>query len=402
MQALAYTLGSHIVFGEGRYAPHTPDGRRLLTHELAHIVQRDASESTPANGWRMSTPAEPAERAADGAVHAIERNPQAHRAANAGILHDRLRMSAPQQPALLRAVDTWAGKFDTTTYTTVKNAGVEDGVDIELHFKPGDPVDATAIGMAQKVTSKQNGALLAVDLTVGARSLPAGKPGEGAHIDQLKQFRNPLFATGAGRANDQLWSTATSVAWGQHGYHNVDKAGVLHHLDAVLKDTPQLPGHGPNSSQIFETTAMAVTGVQTGAFYGSVQWGWKSDAAGTFTRLPLTKVSGDVPSGTFAAAQALWNKSQDSAGNNLIKFYTASGKFVSTPDTPLVGDPKDAAGTEIAKLPQNTRLEVINIGFYEAFNKGVADKWWKVTVVEGAGIGKTGWVKSSQLSGKKT
>src|ERR1017187_8031050 len=34
VQALAYTLGSHIVFGEGGYAPHTPDGRRLLTHEL--------------------------------------------------------------------------------------------------------------------------------------------------------------------------------------------------------------------------------------------------------------------------------------------------------------------------------------------------------------------------------
>jgi hypothetical protein len=177
---------------------------------------------------------------------------------------------------------------------------------------------------------------------------------------------------------------------------------VLHHLDAVLKDTPQLAGHGPSSSQIFETTATAVTGVQTGAFYGSVQWGWKSDAAGAFTRLPLTKVSGDVPSGTFAAANASWNKSQDSAGRDLLKFYTASGKFVNTPDTPLVGDPKDAAGTEIAKLPKDTRLEVINIGFYEPFNKGAADKWWKVTVVEGVTIGVTGWVKSSQLSGKKT
>ena len=40
--ANAYTVGSDIVFGEGRYAPGTDQGRRLLAHELAHVVQQDA------------------------------------------------------------------------------------------------------------------------------------------------------------------------------------------------------------------------------------------------------------------------------------------------------------------------------------------------------------------------
>jgi hypothetical protein len=39
--ALAYANGMHIVFGAGQYSPRTPDGRSLLAHELAHVVQKD-------------------------------------------------------------------------------------------------------------------------------------------------------------------------------------------------------------------------------------------------------------------------------------------------------------------------------------------------------------------------
>lgn len=40
--AVAYTVGSDIVFGGGQYAPATPAGRRLLAHELTHVVQQAA------------------------------------------------------------------------------------------------------------------------------------------------------------------------------------------------------------------------------------------------------------------------------------------------------------------------------------------------------------------------
>lgn len=40
VQARAYTYGSDIVFGAGEYAPATPRGRRLLAHELAHVIQQ--------------------------------------------------------------------------------------------------------------------------------------------------------------------------------------------------------------------------------------------------------------------------------------------------------------------------------------------------------------------------
>jgi hypothetical protein len=46
--ARAYTLGRNIVFGAGEYAPATTDGKLLLAHELAHVVQQ--SHGAPAHG----------------------------------------------------------------------------------------------------------------------------------------------------------------------------------------------------------------------------------------------------------------------------------------------------------------------------------------------------------------
>jgi hypothetical protein len=40
VNAHAYTVGHNIAFGAGRYAPATHEGRRLLAHELVHVVQQ--------------------------------------------------------------------------------------------------------------------------------------------------------------------------------------------------------------------------------------------------------------------------------------------------------------------------------------------------------------------------
>jgi Domain of unknown function (DUF4157) len=40
IRALAYTVGRDVVFAPGHYAPGTHDGRRLLAHELTHVVQQ--------------------------------------------------------------------------------------------------------------------------------------------------------------------------------------------------------------------------------------------------------------------------------------------------------------------------------------------------------------------------
>jgi hypothetical protein len=40
VNALAYTVGQDVVFGAGQYRPESADGRKLLAHELTHVVQQ--------------------------------------------------------------------------------------------------------------------------------------------------------------------------------------------------------------------------------------------------------------------------------------------------------------------------------------------------------------------------
>lgn len=46
--ANAYTVGEKIVFDQGRYAPGSETGRRLLAHELTHVVQQSRGGLSPA------------------------------------------------------------------------------------------------------------------------------------------------------------------------------------------------------------------------------------------------------------------------------------------------------------------------------------------------------------------
>src|SRR5262249_2600511 len=45
--ALAFTVGRDIVFGRGQYSPGTFEGRRLIAHELAHVVQQSGGAAAP-------------------------------------------------------------------------------------------------------------------------------------------------------------------------------------------------------------------------------------------------------------------------------------------------------------------------------------------------------------------
>lgn len=47
IDARAYTMGQHIVFDAGRYAPDSSDGKRLLAHELVHTLQQDPQAPGP-------------------------------------------------------------------------------------------------------------------------------------------------------------------------------------------------------------------------------------------------------------------------------------------------------------------------------------------------------------------
>jgi hypothetical protein len=57
LRAEAYTVGNQIVFAAGRYMPASFAGRRLLAHELSHVIQ--PKRGGTASLLRQATPSVP-------------------------------------------------------------------------------------------------------------------------------------------------------------------------------------------------------------------------------------------------------------------------------------------------------------------------------------------------------
>jgi len=64
LNAHAFTTGTDIYFGRGKWAPGTPAGDRLLAHELTHVVQHDQGRLPTQIEGGVSSPSDPAEREA--------------------------------------------------------------------------------------------------------------------------------------------------------------------------------------------------------------------------------------------------------------------------------------------------------------------------------------------------
>jgi hypothetical protein len=88
--ARAFTVGSEIVFGAGEYAPEGPEGRRLLAHELAHVVQQGGATGAPA-------PESVTEAEADNAAYGVieGRPPDISERASPGVIQRSEKDSEP-------------------------------------------------------------------------------------------------------------------------------------------------------------------------------------------------------------------------------------------------------------------------------------------------------------------
>jgi hypothetical protein len=71
VHALAYTVGPSMVFAAGQYAPQSEGGRRLLAHELAHVVQGGSHPKAPADAAGISQPGDASEMDADRAASRV-------------------------------------------------------------------------------------------------------------------------------------------------------------------------------------------------------------------------------------------------------------------------------------------------------------------------------------------
>jgi hypothetical protein len=423
--ARAFTHANDIYFNKGQYRPESQAGKQLLAHELTHVIQQSKgmAGSSTMMGKGMAVNSEPAlEREADHFGSKAARGETIPKYRSTGLCWRNNLGPVQAKPGMIQLAKTAYGDFKDESYTTVKNsAGKEIGVDVYIKFKPGKNVDAKLIGMTQSVRSVDKGKPININATVGKRSIPAKdakrissptlSTDEGIHIDQhsAKGYRNPLYATGSVAAGDtklgqagtpspvakltQAELNASTVSgknykgWGEHGYR-YKSGNTWKEKDAELHDTPKQPGRTKNAEQLFETTALAIDGAQTGIYYGSVQWGWRTDARGKFTRLPFKAQSQGTPSSSFLKAAEIWNKGK-TAGDKNIPLPVDDVKLIS-----------NAAGVNIGLGPIYTHLAkgtrvVVTPGFTRMGESNIR-------VVDGPYTGETGTVSNSDLADERS
>ena len=71
VNANAYTVGRDVVFGNGRYRAREAEGRRLLAHELTHVVQQRDQPHSTASDLAINSPGDSFEHEADAAEQVV-------------------------------------------------------------------------------------------------------------------------------------------------------------------------------------------------------------------------------------------------------------------------------------------------------------------------------------------
>jgi hypothetical protein len=186
VHARAYTVGRDVVFGAGQYSPGASEGRRLIAHELAHVVQQGSSPATGRFGIEMGSPSSSQEAEADAISNAIGDPFQTVP------LRPRIRTGAP---VLNRAVCTPAAKCAVPIAGAAEDFGtavatVESGP--RARRKKMTPARAMSTGHAGRPRQLEN-------------FLEKGIPGRKAQIQGIFIDREMSPSVGASTEDCSAW-----------------------------------------------------------------------------------------------------------------------------------------------------------------------------------------------------
>ncbi len=121
VNAQAYTVGPNVVFGRGRFVPESQEGRRLLAHELTHVVQQGGTRPKGAASHgsviRSSTPM---------VQRRMEVNPAAITPLPPGALGPPTPLTVSVQNLLDDTCPSGGARVNTTTGVVTMGAGVCD------------------------------------------------------------------------------------------------------------------------------------------------------------------------------------------------------------------------------------------------------------------------------------
>jgi len=107
LHARAYTVGPDVAFGRGEYVSGSLDGRRLLAHELTHVLQQTAPGAAQVVQRAPKKKAAPAIEAPNLAIEVGEPDPDHEDLIAEIVLAMRLDLGSPGPLSLLRLRHTW-------------------------------------------------------------------------------------------------------------------------------------------------------------------------------------------------------------------------------------------------------------------------------------------------------
>jgi hypothetical protein len=235
---------------------------------------------------------------------------------------------------------TYGGSWRTENY----KAYVKDdmrGCDIKLFFNPNDLVESPKIGLTQSVTPKKNGATAYVRPEVAKRANKSKDGDEGRYHDRADKKTNPIYGMANPTGKNKSLGSGTETGNSHWGKRTTDDKGTVATDEAWLTDQPKRGWEQDDLiTMTFETTALAVEGDQKGTYYGSVEWGFKTDKDGNVDLLPFRVVQMGAPTAQFMASAKKWNSAKVDMGG---------GKKKGTQDLPVTSE-RSLSGEDFAKL----------------------------------------------------
>jgi hypothetical protein len=324
--AKAYTVGRDVVFGPGQYAPGNDGGRRLLAHELTHVIQQGASGTKSGSDLAVSPPDHPAEREADAAVDAafagstpvvgsgaslqLQRKPPGSDLESGGTLPYReatellkcIKIMGEDQAEYCRQEVLGEQPIRPTAgcgWFTANMAPDAGGVKGTLEFSP-DPKSCPKCKLIRLVQTLRIFEEPGVDYVWPGKDKP--KESMKSKEDKKKSIKPGFFVDhdpahcekgkGCSLYYRDHWPNKTHSKDGSND-------GVTA-SSASLWDRPQ-----GDANDIFEFETCARCD-DTGEYLGCLDWGFTADKDGKVT--PTSPFEHGVPSSTFLDAVARFDK----------------------------------------------------------------------------------------------
>ena len=224
--ARAFTVGRNVAFAKGEYRPDSPDGKKVLAHELTHVQQQTEGVVSLLPKPEASYPGG---RTADAAYH----------------IQPKLEVSSPDDPAEKEAEQVAEQVVEMDEPTASSTRGVADGPDRRA-WEPGllgaAPVRRSSGG---PTVSSEGESQVRTGVQGDGKNLPSETRSEmesklGADFSDVSVHTGPEANAAAESINAEAYTMGSNIAFAEGTYNPGSKSGsklLAHELTHVAQQT---------------------------------------------------------------------------------------------------------------------------------------------------------------------